>query len=122
MLGDSIHETVDILQSLKETGRYKLYALTNWSAETFPHALERFEFFKLFDGVLVSGEEKMRKPFAEFYRRLLNKFHIEPSQALFIDDSMRNVKAAEQVGIRSIVFQSPEKLRKDLRALNIMFE
>jgi 2-haloacid dehalogenase len=122
MLGDSIHETVNILQGLKKTGRYKLYALTNWSAETFPHALERFEFFKLFDGVLVSGEEKMRKPFPEFYRRLLNKFKVEPSQALFIDDSLRNVKAAEEVGINSIVFQSPEKLRRDLRALNIMFE
>lgn len=58
MLGDAIHETVEILQQLKRTGKYKLYALTNWSAETFPHALERFEFFKMFDGVVVSGEEK----------------------------------------------------------------
>jgi 2-haloacid dehalogenase len=107
---------------LKKTGKYKLYALTNWSAETFPHALERFEFFKLFDGVLVSGEEKMRKPSPEFYQRLLNKFSIEPSRALFIDDSLRNVKAAEGVGIKSITFQSPDKLRMDLRALNITFE
>jgi 2-haloacid dehalogenase len=122
MLGDSIHETVDILNGLKKNGKYKLYALTNWSAETFPHALERFEFFKLFDGVLVSGEEKMRKPFPEFYQRLLNKFNIEPSRALFIDDSLRNVKAAEAVGIKSIAFQSPDKLRMDLRALNITFE
>lgn len=122
MLGDSIHETVEILQGLKKTGKYKLYALTNWSAETFPHALERFEFFKLFDGVLVSGEEKMRKPSPEFYQRLLNKFSIEPSRALFIDDSLRNVKAAEGVGIKSITFQSPDNLRMDLRALNITFE
>jgi 2-haloacid dehalogenase len=122
MLGDSIHETVDILNGLKKNGKYKLYALTNWSAETFPHALERFEFFKLFDGVLVSGEEKMRKPFPEFYQRLLNKFNIEPSRALFIDDSLRNVKAAEAVGIKSIAFQSPDKLRMDLRALDITFE
>ena len=62
MLGDDIHETVEILHKLKQTGKYKLYALTNWSAETFPHALERFEFFKVFDGVVVSGQEKMRKP------------------------------------------------------------
>jgi 2-haloacid dehalogenase len=122
MLGDSIHETVEILQGLKKTGKYKLYALTNWSAETFPHALERFEFFKLFDGVLVSGEEKMRKPFPEFYQRLLNKFNIEQSRALFIDDSLRNVDAAERVGIKSIAFQSPAKLKTDLRALGITFE
>jgi 2-haloacid dehalogenase len=122
MLGDSIHETVEILQGLKKTGKYKLYALTNWSAETFPHALERFEFFKLFDGVLVSGEEKMRKPFPEFYQRLLSKFNIEQSRALFIDDSLRNVNAAERVGIKSIAFQSPAKLKTDLRALDITFE
>jgi 2-haloacid dehalogenase len=122
MLGDSIHETVEILQGLKKTGKYKLFALTNWSAETFPHALERFEFFKLFDGVVVSGEEKMRKPSPEFYQRLLNKFNIEPSRALFIDDSLRNVKAAEGLGIKSIAFRSPDKLRMDLRALKITFE
>ncbi|HEV8287032.1 MAG TPA: HAD family phosphatase [Chitinophagaceae bacterium] len=122
MLGDAIHETVEILQGLKQTSKYKLYALTNWSAETFPHALERFEFFKLFDGVVVSGEEKMRKPFPEFYQRLLSKFNLKPSEALFIDDNLRNVKAAEQIGIKGIFFQSPAQLKKDLRALNIMFE
>jgi len=122
MLGDAIHETVQILNGLKQTGKYKLYALTNWSAETFPHALERFEFFKLFDGIVVSGQEKMRKPSAEFYQRLLDKFNITASKALFIDDNLRNVQAAETIGIKSIVFKSPSQLRMDLRALNIMFE
>ncbi len=122
MLGDAIHETVQILQGLKQTGKYKLYALTNWSAETFPHALERFEFFKLFDGVVVSGEEKMRKPFPEFYQRLLNKFDLKPFEVLFIDDNLRNVEAAGKIGIKSILFQSPEQLKMDLRILNIMFE
>ena len=46
MLGEQIHETVEILHKLKQAGKYKLYALTNWSGETFPHALQRFEFFK----------------------------------------------------------------------------
>ena len=122
MLGDAIHETVQILNGLKQTGKYKLYALTNWSAETFPHALERFQFFKLFDGIVVSGQEKMRKPSAEFYQRLLDKFNITASKALFIDDNLRNVQAAETIGIKSIVFKSPSRLRMDLRALNIMFE
>lgn len=122
MLGEQIHETVEILQALKQTGKYKLYALTNWSAETFPHALERFEFFKLFEGVVVSGEEKMRKPSAEFYKIIIDRYHLDPSTTIFIDDSQRNVKGAEAVGVKGILFQSPEKLKMDLKAINIMFE
>src|SRR5690606_30892411 len=60
MLKDAIHETVEILYALR--AKYKMYGLTNWSAETFPIALERFEFFQVFDGILVSGKEKLIKP------------------------------------------------------------
>jgi 2-haloacid dehalogenase len=117
MLGDQLHETVEILQQLKKSGKYKLYALTNWSAETFPHALERFEFFKLFDGVVVSGEEKMRKPSAEFYKVLLDRYHIDPVSSIFIDDSVRNVKGAEAVGITGIHFHNPSQLKEELQRL-----
>lgn len=122
MLGEDIHETVGILYELKKTGKYKLYALTNWSAETFPHALERFEFFKLFDGIVVSGQEKMRKPSPEFYQIIIDRYHLDPVKTVFIDDSLRNVKGAEVVGIRGIHFRSPRQLHMDLQTLNIMFE
>jgi 2-haloacid dehalogenase len=119
MLGGQIHETVEILQQLKHTGKYRLYALTNWSAETFPHALERFEFFKLFEGVVVSGEEKMRKPSAEFYKIILDRYRLDPSTTVFIDDSLRNVKGAEAVGITGIHFHNPSQLKDELRRLGI---
>ena len=119
MLGDDIHETVEILHKLKQTGKYKLYALTNWSAETFPHALERFEFFKVFDGVVVSGQEKMRKPSAEFYKILIDRYHLDPAKTIFIDDSLRNVKGAEAVGITGIHFHNPPQLRDELRRKGI---
>lgn len=119
MLGEAIHETVEIFRQLKESGKYKLYALTNWSAETFPHALERFEFFKWFDGVVVSGEEKMRKPFVEFYKVILNRYHLDASKTLFIDDSLRNVTAAGAVGLKTVHFQSPNQLKKELKNLGI---
>ena len=119
MLGDQIHETVEILQQLKHTGKYRLYALTNWSAETFPHALERFEFFKLFEGVVVSGEEKMRKPSAEFYKIILDRYRLDPSTTVFIDDSLRNVKGAEAVGITGIHFHNPSQLKEELGRLGI---
>src|SRR5688500_9304978 len=71
MLGGPIEGTVEILRQLKEDDSLKIYALTNWSAETFPVAFERYEFLHWFDGRLVSGEEKTRKPFLDIYHRLI---------------------------------------------------
>ncbi len=120
MLGDQIQGTVDIFKKLKENNELKFYALTNWSAETFPIALERFELLQWFDGRVVSGEEKMRKPFPEFYQLLLNRYAVKPEEALFIDDNLRNIKAAEELGIKSIHFKSPEELESVLRRLALL--
>lgn len=117
MLGKQIDGTVEILRELKDSGRIKLFALTNWSAETFPIALERFEFLKWFDGIVVSGEEKTRKPFAEIYTTLLRRYAIDPSKALFIDDSERNIKGAETHGIKGLVFTDPKTLRSELKKM-----
>ena len=120
MLGGPIHETVDILRELKEKGEYKIFALTNWSAELFPIALERYDFLHWFDGRVVSGEEKTRKPFPEFYELILNRFHLTAEETLFIDDNVRNAKAAEQFGIKTIIFNSPAQLRHELIEMAIL--
>ena len=104
MLKGPIHETVEIFRQLKESGRYKIYALTNWQAGLFDIALVRYNFLHWFDGRVVSGEEKTRKPFPEFYQRLLDRYNVNPSEALFVDDSLRNVKAAEEMGIKEHTF------------------
>ncbi|HVT85447.1 MAG TPA: HAD family phosphatase [Chitinophagaceae bacterium] len=119
MLGEALHETVEIFHELKQNGKYKLYALTNWSAELFPHARERFEFLKWFDGIVVSGEEKMRKPSAEFYRIVLDRYHLDPASTIFIDDSLRNIKGAEVVGIRGIHFHNAQQLKEELQRLGV---
>jgi len=111
MLGGILPGTVQILKNLKESGRYKLYALTNWSAELFPIALERYPFLQWFDGRVVSGEEKLRKPDERFYRILLDRFDLQPGEVVFIDDNLRNIEAAEKLGIRSHRFVSPEELK-----------
>lgn len=120
MLGGPIHDTVEIFRRLKESGRYKLYALTNWSAELFPYALEMYEFLHWFDGRVVSGEEKMRKPNPEFYKILLDRFGVQTAGALFIDDNYRNIKAAEELGIKSIHFKSPQQLREELEKYTLL--
>lgn len=121
MLGGPIHGTVAIFRQLMENPKLKFYALTNWSAETFPVALERFDFLQWFDGRLVSGEEKTRKPFPEFYQLLLDRYQVISSQALFIDDNLRNIQAAQALGINGIHFQSPEKLAGELARYGFTF-
>lgn len=119
MLGDSISGTVEILQKLIGSKNYKVVALTNWSAETFPIALNRFEFLQWFEGIIVSGEEKTRKPFDDIYHLTLNRFHIKPENSIFIDDNARNIQAANNLGINGIRFKSPEQLIEDLKQYNI---
>ncbi|KAA9356444.1 HAD family hydrolase [Larkinella humicola] len=119
MLRGEIPGTVELLKTIRDSGNYKLYALTNWSSETFPIALERFEFLSWFDGIVVSGDEKDRKPFPSFYRTLLSRYSIEPNEALFIDDNLRNVKAAEDLGIHAIHFVNPEQLKEQFIAYGV---
>ena len=114
MLAGAIEGTVKIFEKLKETKRFKIYALTNWSAETFPIALEKFEFLGWFDGVVVSGTEKKRKPFPEFYQILLDRYQVKAEETIFIDDNLRNVDAAKQVGLDAIHFRTPEQLNEEL--------
>ena len=120
MLGGPIQETVEIFQQLKESGRYKFYALTNWSAELFPVALQKYDFLHWFDGRLVSGEEKMRKPFPQFYQLLLDRFKINKEEAIFIDDNLRNAESAEAFGIPTIRFESPAQLKTELQQRGIL--
>ena len=116
MLGDQIQGTVDILKQCADNSNYKVVALTNWSHETFPKAIAKFEFFQWFEGILVSGEEKTRKPFAEIYELTLSRFDIKADESLFIDDNLRNIEAARALGIYSIQFHSPEQLAQNLDA------
>jgi len=113
-IGGRIHETVELLEEIKASKKYKLYALTNWSAETFPWALANFDFLHWFDGIVVSGVEKCRKPFPEFYQILFNRYQINPAQAIFIDDNIKNVEGALKVGLPTIHFQSAAQTKREL--------
>ncbi|HVF80339.1 MAG TPA: HAD family phosphatase [Flavisolibacter sp.] len=120
MLGGPIEETVEIFRQLRQRNTYKFYALTNWSAELFPVALQRYDFLHWFDGRLVSGEEKLRKPFPEFYQLLLDRFHIKKEEAIFIDDNLRNAEAAEAFGIKTIRFINPSQLKAALQENGVL--
>ena len=119
MLGGSIEGSVSILKDLIAHPDYRVYALTNWSNETFPIALGMFDFLHWFEGIVVSGDEKTRKPFADIYETLLKRYGVTPHEAVFIDDSLKNVHGAEALGIKGIHFQSPEQLKESLKKLGV---
>lgn len=120
MLGESIQGTVDLLKQCVESPALKVVALTNWSAETFPIALKKFDFLQWFEGIVVSGEEMTRKPFPDIYQTTLKRFDLKPEQSLFIDDNKRNIEAAKALGIHCIHFSSPQQLEKELKKLNVL--
>ena len=122
MLGEANHGTVEILKTLIDSPDYKVYALTNWSAETFPIAksMERFQFLHWFEGTLVSGEEMMIKPQPEIFELILNRYNIDRSKAIFIDDNIKNVHASNTVGLQAIHFQSSEQLAEELKIRGVI--
>ena len=114
MIGGPINETVELLAGLQRAS-IPLYALTNWSQETFPLVRTDFEFLNWFQGIVVSGEEGLIKPDPAFYNILFDRYKLEPENLLFIDDSHNNVRAASKLGMDSIHFTSSADLRTALK-------
>ena len=121
MLGGPIHETVRLLYQLKINNKHRLYALTNWSSETFPVALQRYDFLKHFEGILVSGEEKTRKPFGKIYDILIDRYQIDPFKSVFIDDNYENIVAAEKANMTGIHYKNTLQLKDALINLGVQF-
>lgn len=115
MLKGDIPETVSLLYQLK--AKYKIYGLTNWSAETIPVAFARFPFFSEFDGIVVSGKEKLIKPDKQIFKVLVDRYNLLAENTVFIDDNEKNVNAAREIGMNAIRFESPDQLEKELRLL-----
>ncbi|HPR84410.1 MAG TPA: HAD family phosphatase [Prolixibacteraceae bacterium] len=118
MLKCEIPETVALMYELKE--RYGVYGLTNWSGETITIAYARYAFFKDLDGIVVSSEEKLIKPDKRLYQILLNRYALKAESCVFIDDNLRNVKAAEELGMAAIHFINPQQLKADLSTLGVL--
>ncbi len=113
MLAGEIPGATEILRDVKAAGN-PVYALSNWSAETWPIAERRFEFLSWFDGVVVSGRIGLRKPDPAIFQHLLERFDLEAEHTLFVDDSERNVEAARELGFEALRFESAPQLRRKL--------
>ncbi|PWT72046.1 MAG: HAD family hydrolase [Proteobacteria bacterium] len=119
MLRDAVPESVEILDSLRQKG-LRLYALTNWSAETFPFALERFDFLQWFEHIVVSGDIKLAKPDPRIFQHAIERCRLTPRSTVFIDDSLKNVEAARRLGLHGIHFEDPAGLKQELQAMGVL--
>jgi 2-haloacid dehalogenase len=106
MLGGAVEPMVNVLEHLHQQGR-PLHAITNWSAETFPYAQERFEFLKRFQSITVSGKEKLAKPDPRIFELFLARNGFRATDCVFIDDAPRNVETAHALGFQTVHFQEP---------------
>ena len=118
-IGNAITGTVDLAKQLKQAG-YLLYGFSNWSAETFPLAREKYDFFDLFDDMVISGEVGHVKPQPEIFQILLDKIGRPAPQCLFIDDSLPNIQQANTMGFNTIHFESPEQLKQELVKMELL--
>ena len=114
-----IQPTIEILRELNEAG-YPLYALSNWSAETYPKIRPRYAFFDWFDDILLSGEVKLAKPDERIYTLFLERIGRKAEECVFIDDSQANVAVARRLGFKAIRFESPEQLRRALEQVGVL--
>ena len=119
MLAGAIPGTVDVLADLRAAG-VRLVALSNWSAEMFPVARERFDFLGWFEGIVISGEIGVNKPDRRIFDHLVEQFDIEPEASIFIDDSPANIDAARGLGFRVIQFTDATALRLELVRLRLL--
>ena len=119
MLNGPIEGSLRVLRELKDQGR-ELHALTNWSTETFPIAQERFDFLGWFQHIIVSGEERVKKPDPRIFHILLDRIGRTAPECVFIDDSGANTAAATELGFNAIHFTSPDQLRRDLASLGLL--
>lgn len=113
-LGGPIEPTVEVLADLRRAGRVRLLALTNWSAETFALARPTFPFLDWFEGIVVSGEERVIKPDPAIFRILVERHDVDPAVTVYVDDVALNVQAAAELGFDAIAFTTPADLRVEL--------
>lgn len=119
MFSGPIKKNLALFKKLKQSENYKIYALTNWSAEKWKLALKLFPFFNDFDGAVVSGQEMCRKPFHKIYNIIINRYKISPENAVFIDDNKENILSAIQLKFNGIHYQNHQQLLENLSALRV---
>ncbi len=117
---EPINENIALLSKLKTNG-YKLYIISNYVKEAIEEKMKAHDFFKLFEGMVISSYVKTVKPEEKIYKLLLEKYSLKAEECLFIDDSISNTTTAEKLDITSITYTSHQELINQLVKHKIKF-
>jgi 2-haloacid dehalogenase len=118
MVTGQIDEAVEVLADVRAAG-LRCLALSNMEPDKFLLRRDKFPFFGLLDGCVISGIEGVAKPDQEIFEILLNRYDLEPAATVFIDDTAANIAAARAIGMRAIGYSGAGQLRRDLRELGV---
>jgi 2-haloacid dehalogenase len=118
-LGTTFDANIALVKSIKARG-LPVYGISNWSTEKFSQVRPLYEFFNLFDDMVISGEVKIAKPDPRIYTLLLKRNHLNPAQCLYIDDSEDNCRGARQVGLQVVRYQSSNQLSQELHSGGVL--
>ena len=108
--------SIKILEKLKKLN-YSCFVLSNWSSETFVGMKDEYSFLKLFDGLLISGQDKLIKPDIDIYHLAIKRFSLNPAETIFIDDKLENIITAKNLGFKIIHLTNPEKIKDEINKL-----
>ena len=115
----AIPGSVEILAELRAR-KTRLFALTNFSVETWPLAVQRFDFLGWFETAVVSGEVGLAKPDPRIYSAAIERCRLAPERTVFVDDRLENVEAARAFGMHGLQFIDAGALRTDLAGLGLL--
>ena len=113
MLKGIFDESIKVLKKLKKQ-QYECFVLSNWSAETFIDIPKEFKFMNNFDGLLISGEDKLVKPDPKIYLLAIDRFNLDPQNTVFIDDKLVNINAAKKLGFQTIHLTNPNIIESEI--------
>jgi 2-haloacid dehalogenase len=119
MVAGQFDDTVEVLRMLKAAG-VPCYALSNMEPAAFAVRRDRFAFMSWFDGLVISGLEGVAKPDRLIFGILLDRYRLAPQGCVFVDDSVRNVEVARELGMIGLHYTSATRLRAELEGLGIM--
>ena len=114
MIRGIFEESIEALRQLKDKN-YKCYVLSNWSAETFEGIPIDYPFMQLFDGLLISGEDKLIKPDQAIYELAKKRFNLDPEETVFIDDKLENIEAAQKMNFKTIHLINPKNIEMEIK-------
>ena len=113
MIKGTFTSSIKVLDKLKEQN-YECYVLSNWSAETFVGMTDDYPFLQLFDGLLISGEDKLMKPDAAIYELAISRFNLIAQETIFIDDKLENIEAAKNLNLKTIHLVDPNRIELEI--------